>query len=246
MSREFEQYFQVVPATTEELRDEVYKIRYAVYCEELHFENPAVFPDGREIDSYDYRSQHCLLLHKPTNTFAGCVRLIHSDPNNPTAPFPGEVACNGHLEPGILSSFNVNRQRVGEISRLAVLSCFRRRKGEQDVPVGDVEEPTSNDRNRRHFPLIALGLYLSGAALGLLSGLDSVFVMMEPRLARRLRINGIEFRQVGDLIDYHGRRGPYQMTKEDLLNHIPLDILHLLNSIKDELELTEAQKSLAS
>ena len=40
----FHDYFEIVPATTEALKTEVYRLRYQVYCLETGFENPADFP----------------------------------------------------------------------------------------------------------------------------------------------------------------------------------------------------------
>ena len=72
----FHRYFNAVAASSDELRREVYRIRYDVYCDELRFEDPARFPDKQEIDPYDRLSLHCLLLHRTSNTFAGCVRFV--------------------------------------------------------------------------------------------------------------------------------------------------------------------------
>ena len=46
--RDFDTYFEIVPAYTEVLRDEVYRIRYQVYAEELGWENTEQFPADRE------------------------------------------------------------------------------------------------------------------------------------------------------------------------------------------------------
>src|SRR5690606_4423219 len=46
----YDRYFTVVPASTPELLDAAYVLRYQVYCNEHAFENPAEHPDGREVD----------------------------------------------------------------------------------------------------------------------------------------------------------------------------------------------------
>src|SRR5206468_2472424 len=72
----FAQSFSVVRADTPELQDAFFRLRYQVYCIENDFENSADFPGGRETDMYDARSQHALLIHRPTSALIGGVRLI--------------------------------------------------------------------------------------------------------------------------------------------------------------------------
>src|SRR5690606_33394678 len=117
---------------------EVFRIRYDVYCEELRFEDPARFPDLQETDEYDRYSLHCLLRHAPSDTFAGCVRLVL--PATPSDPLPFERLCAGHMYDDVLEELVPDRRKVGEISRLAVRSNFRRRRGEKNLPEGVVEE----------------------------------------------------------------------------------------------------------
>lgn len=275
----FKRYFQIIPADTEALRKEVYITRYAVYCEELQFENPAEFPDGEESDAYDAHSKHCLLRHKPSGTFAGCVRLVLANPEHPHAPFPFETACQHNFRTGVADPSRLDRHSFGEISRLAVTANFRRRAGERESPVERLDDPrrpdpgrrreprraaatqvdlsedrrsnverrseppTSLEAGRRSFPLIALGLYLAAASVGLLTGLNSVFVMMEPRLARHLRYYGIRFKQVGDVIDYHGKRGPFYITRDDLLTNLSPEMRGLLDAIQEDLNTADTRRA---
>ena len=60
---------------------------------------------------------------------------------------------------------------------------------------------------------------------------DRALVMMEPRLARLLNSCGIKFTQVGEVIDYHGRRGPFCITREELLQNLQADSEQLLQSL---------------
>ena len=58
----FNQYFEMIPANTDELRQEVYKLRYQVYCLEHKFLEPSA--EGMEYDEYDAHSCHYLIQHK--------------------------------------------------------------------------------------------------------------------------------------------------------------------------------------
>ena len=187
------------------------------------------FPDGEEHDAFDEDSGFALLRHRATGRAAGCVRLIVTA-HKPGLHFPFEGVCAGRLDPEFNDPESFDRTQVGEISRLAIHQDFRRRKGESDTPEGASEPQSHVDGNRR-YPLIAMGLFLSAAALAMNGGLEQVVVMMEPRLARLLTACGIRFTPVGEVIDHHGRRGPFQICPADLNHTLPPDSLELLQSL---------------
>lgn len=241
----FSRFFEILPANSDALRDAVYRIRYEVYCRELQYESVADHPDERETDEYDRHSRHCLLLHRPSGTYAGCVRLVLNDPARQEVTLPFEHYCGNSLQRNIIDPSRLAKDSFGEISRLAVVSRFRRRTGEQGSPHGigdDAQAPPPDER--RVFPHIALGLYLAAAALGLREGLDSVFVMMEPRLARHMRRYSIVFTQAGDVIDYHGQRGPFFITRESLYSNIEFEVQELLDLIIQRLDADVAENRL--
>ncbi|NBC48507.1 MAG: PEP-CTERM/exosortase system-associated acyltransferase [Gammaproteobacteria bacterium] len=232
LANAFEQFFEIIPADTDALRDVVYQIRYQVYCKEMHFEKEEDFPNGRETDEFDPHSIHALLRHRPSGEFAGCVRLVlnRSDKKEPQLPL--ECHCSHSLDQRTLDLNQLDRRTFGEISRLAIISRFRRRPGEASTPHGVADETASLDPSeRRVFPHIALGLYLAAAAVSLQRGMTMVVVMMEPRLARHMRYFGINFVQAGDVIDHHGMRGPFFITKESLYQNIRPEIGELLTMV---------------
>jgi N-acyl amino acid synthase of PEP-CTERM/exosortase system len=239
---QFHRHFRVVPAITPALVREAFRIRYQVYCTELHFEDPREHPDGLEHDAYDDLAVHALLLHSPSNEYVGCVRLILSDPGDPSARFPFERFLSPALRGEMNSGNAVARNVIGEISRLAVRGDYRRRIGEYLVPSGTIAQSARTSHQKlleehgRLFPFIAPTLYLTGAAMALQRGLTQAFVMMEPRLARHLRRYGILFQQVGDIVDYHGQRGPFRIRREDLVEHLKPRMRALLEVIGAELQ----------
>jgi len=232
----FQNWFELLLANDEALRDAAMEVRYAVYCEELGYEAADAFPDGKERDRYDERSLHCLLRHRPGNRFAGCIRLVLSSGDE---PFPFESVCEGTLDVALSTC---ERQRFGEISRLAVHTDFRRRANERGVPypASDLATHQPSEQERRVYPHLALGLYLGAAAVGLARGLEGVFALMERRLCVRLRRLGIEFEQVGGPIDHRGERIPYFIGREGFLSGLPdgfrplLDTLRIQVSADDE------------
>ncbi len=236
----FDGYFSVIPASSEDLIKKVYTIRHQVYCEELGYE--AQRANHLEFDDYDLRSIHCLLFHKPSQTYAGCIRLILADSHDANAKFPLENACNEKLKWAFDGPSGNERSQYGEISRLAITANFRRRRGESQYPDGGSESIDNQDDDaRRRFPSVALGLYVAITAMGLNQGLDGVFAMMEPRLARQLRRFGILFEQTGDTIEHRGTRAPFYISRASLFSNLKPDLVELLHNIQRQLETTSQQ-----
>jgi len=237
----FHRYFHVVAAASGDLRDEVFRIRYDVYCDELRFEDPSRFPAKQESDRFDAHSLHCLLRHRGQNSFAGCVRLVMVDPAAPNEPLPFERLCHERLDSQLVRELVPSRLKIGEISRLAVRSSFRRRKGEDKVP-GSVVEERQRGMSSMRTPWIALGLYLGAAAMGLIKGLDGVFALMEPRLARRLGTYGIKFTQVGEPVEHRGHRAPFFISRSDLYTGLSPPLRGLLEVIENDLRNSGAER----
>ena len=154
-------HFRVVPALTDELRDEAFRIRHVVFCEELTlFDRRA---DRRETDEFDERAVQLLLKHTATNEFIGCVRVVKGRRGDPSALLPFESVCRHLVDKTLLDLDALPRQVVGEVSRLGVIGKFRRRKGEEKSPVplgADDDIDASTTPGRRQFPHILVALYL--------------------------------------------------------------------------------------
>jgi len=235
----FQTHFDIVPATKNDMLDKVFRIRHQVYCEELGYEPHRA--NQLEQDAFDNNSMHCLLLHKPSQTYVGCVRLILSDCHAPELGFPFEQVCGKSLRWSFDKSEETGRKRYGEISRLAITGNFRRSRHETGATTVVREKiDTRQDDARQLFPSIALGLYLAITAMGLNKGLDGVFAMMEPRLARQLRRFGIHFQQVGEAVEHRGTRIPYFISRSSLLDNLKLECKTLLGKIQDCLTLPYA------
>lgn len=226
----FQTHFEVVPAEQPHLLEKVFRIRHQVYCEELGFEPHQA--DQLEQDEFDKNAIHCLLLHKPSQTFVGCVRLVLADHHAPEAGFPFEQVCGKSSRWAFDASGGTGRKKYGEISRLAITANFRRPRN-FIAPTGGCALPDARDEEaRRLFPSIAVGLYLAVAAMGLSKGLEGVFAMMEPRLARQLSHFGIHCEQAGDAVEHRGTRVPYFISSNSLLDNLKHECKTLLNKIQ--------------
>ena len=218
---DFQRYFAVDIADTEEQRNAVFSVRYHVYCVEFGYEALEEFPDELERDSFDEHSIQCLVTHKPTGVPAGCLRLVLCDPER---QLPMEAYCSEAIAPDYRRLLADQRNDSCEISRLAVHSKFRRRSGEEASRYGATGASLYTLEERRTFPLIAVAAYLSGFALSDLLGRQRMHAMMEPFLPRMLSRSGIRVDKIGEEIDYHGLRAPYLAFTDDVVNSMKPDL----------------------
>jgi len=68
-------YYQKILRTDERI-NEVYMLRYKVYCDEWGFENPEDHPGGVEIDEFDECSSHFAVIRKDNDEMIGTTRII--------------------------------------------------------------------------------------------------------------------------------------------------------------------------
>jgi N-acyl amino acid synthase of PEP-CTERM/exosortase system len=208
----YARYFDCVPVETEEQRAEAFRLRYQVYCKEHSFEDPTDNQDGLERDQLDEHALHTLLVHRPSETYVGTVRLILPDAEEKGFEFPIRSVC----EHSLLRENNENlpRNYTAEISRFAVSKNFRRRDGDRQTTVGgysDEEDP------RRMIPHISLGLMQAIVDMARRGGVTHLCAMMEPALLRMLSRLGIHFNNLGPRVEYHGTRQPCYSNLDLLL-----------------------------
>ena len=202
----FSQYFDLVPALDQDACQTIFRIRHDVYCRDLGYES--VREDGLETDDYDRHSLHCLLRTAgPERVPVGCVRIVLAKPEDPAAPLPFERTCAAALDRSKIDPAQVPRERVTEVSRLAVVSRFRRRKGEENQPISIGDQDFGSVLHAR-FPFIPVGLYLGSIALALHHGIDHLFMLTEPRLALHFRRIGFVIDQIGGPVEHRGVRVP--------------------------------------
>lgn len=237
----FSRYFEVIRADTDALREQVFRLRYRVYCVETGFESAAGFPDGLERDAYDLGSCHSLLRHKATGWWAGTVRLVLPDTTGADGKFPVERACGSVFSSDRLDSPKLPRDRTAEVSRFAVSKEFRRRYKEYLSPTGisddspldgfvfqpnaDGRVPRSavvagcrqRDEERRVIPHITLGLFQAMVEMSADCRISHWAVAMEQGLLRLFDRIGIHFHPVGELVEYHGKRQPCVAEVSELL-----------------------------
>lgn len=205
----FKKYFEVVPALTPELKDETFRIRHSVYCDDLKFE--AVRDDGREMDSYDAQSLHCLLRNVNDGEFVACARLILTLPDDPFKSLPFEDRCQDTLDKTVVDPGRLPRQEIAEVSRMAVIRKYRRRAGEEQRVAG-ISDDSYGGAKRPRFPYIPVGLYLGIIEIAMRHGIDTLFVLTEPRLTAHFSKLGVNVTQIGGAVEHRGQRIPAMMN----------------------------------
>ncbi|HRH82091.1 MAG TPA: PEP-CTERM/exosortase system-associated acyltransferase [Thiobacillaceae bacterium] len=222
-------YFELVHADTDALRMQVYVLRYQVYVLETGFESEEeceVFeaPDGAvfhyERDEYDRRSDHFLLRHRRTGSYAATARLILPDPDDPASLFPMEANCR--LDDGKRIIDPETRKRLSEISRFAVSKDFKRRLGESGTQAGvaDNVDVYFEPDERRVLPHISLGLFAAVMRMIYQHRLTHSYAVMEPALHRLIGRFGVIFNPIGPQTEYHGKRIPCLGSVDEALPNI--------------------------
>jgi N-acyl amino acid synthase of PEP-CTERM/exosortase system len=208
----FDFYFKMIPANTDELRQEVYKLRYQVYCIEHHFLEPNA--EGFEYDEYDAQSCHYLIQHKETKRYMATTRLILPSSKNPEKLFPVEIHSK-------IDNFEllktVPRANLAELSRFCVSKEFRRRAGERDLIItNDVD----SSRGKNSSASITLALFACAIKMSFEHDIQCWIASIEPALKRVVEPLGIYVVEIGSLGDYHGMRFPCAIRIDNLLTSV--------------------------
>ena len=187
------------------LISEVYKLRYKVYCDEWGFEKPEDHPGGIEKDDFDQYSVHMVALTKDRKELIGTMRLILAS----ELGFPLEGHCKITTD---LSA--IPRERIGEISRLAISKDYRKRAGDRLIyDRGESEEHAfkrSDTAEKRlcEYAIIS-GLYTCMYKESVSLGLTHWFAVMAKGLSILLNRLSVTFTPIGPEVYYHGVRTPY-------------------------------------
>lgn len=201
----FSKYFEMLPALSREEQEQTYRLRHQVYCEDLGWEERRT--DALETDEYDAHSLHCLARSRQSGNLAGCVRLVLARADEPNHPLPFELTCADTLDRVLLDRLAGGRQRIAEVSRLAIVRDYRRRRGEETSP-GTLLDSSFGTAEQPRFPYLLVGLYMAVFVVAERHQLDTLFLLVEPRLSRHLNHLGIGNRQIGGAAEHRGLRVP--------------------------------------
>jgi N-acyl amino acid synthase of PEP-CTERM/exosortase system len=212
------QIFRVYPGhLPAEIPNEIFKLRYDVYCVECAFLPHDDSFEGLEFDDFDDCSTH-FAAYTMEESLTGTVRLVQPHGRR---PFPFELHCNTF--PNFVMP---ERAECGEVSRLAVKRAHRRRRADSVLGIpgflaghhADTAcqfSPEVERRDRRS-PMLLLGMYREMFRHSRVRGVRYWFAAMERSLAHSLAKIGFHFEPIGPVADYYGSVTPY-VTDLDVL-----------------------------
>jgi N-acyl amino acid synthase of PEP-CTERM/exosortase system len=193
-------FFSSSVATSPEMRDQCFRVRFQAYCIDNGFEDPADNPDGLERDDFDSHSVHSILTHNATGDAIGAVRLILPDQDGWRRVLPIQRIA-GAIVSDEVAPFPI--LRTAEISRFSILRRFR-----HYIPDQGFEARLSSEEWRRMLFHLPLGLIKSCVEMSVREEMSHWAAVMEPALLRLLTRLGIHFNPLGSLVEHHGRRQP--------------------------------------
>jgi N-acyl amino acid synthase of PEP-CTERM/exosortase system len=234
LHKHFKKYFKVVPATTPQLVNEALRIRHEVYCEELGWEPES--ETGLEMDAYDENALHCLLMAVNSQRYIGCVRIVLPNTLDLNHSLPLQDLCKNSLYPGHPDLDAMARSEVAEVSRLAIVADFRRRKNERGNPVSLNLEHDGSIQGRRRFPYIPVGLYIGMLELASFYGVKTLYLVTERMLATHFSRLGGNLTPVGEFVEHRGKRRPYVMDVAKVLKGTSIFMRPLIWTIRKDVE----------
>ena len=200
-------FFRIIDSP--ELLEEVFRLRYQVYCKERQFLSESEYPHGAERDSFDDFAIH-FGAFDPAGRLVGAVRLIL--PDCPVFPIEERIPTLSLGEKLPL------RGECAEISRLTISKEFRRSlsSGYPGGPQGLTQRPGTIIRK---VSPVALGLCHLMYVECLEEQIGYCLALMERPLRLLLRLHGFVFRPVGPEIDYYGPVTPYMIDVSAMDRH---------------------------
>jgi N-acyl amino acid synthase of PEP-CTERM/exosortase system len=212
--------YQLVVANDEKDKDVSFKTRHKVYCEEMKFEQTRA--SSLEVDKYDDRAVNCYIKHLPTGECAGTIRLVL--PQHGSGALPLEDKFSDAFSCSSLLPSNLVSDGVCEISRFAVPKEFRLRQFKTKVlseeKLAQHKRKNNINFNIEHLPYLSIALCLMATSVCLHLNMSHAYVLMEPKLARRMKAFGVCFKKVGEAVNFNGQRLPYRLSPEAIVGEI--------------------------
>ena len=229
----FSKYFEMLPALSREEQEQSFRLRHEVYCEDLGWEERR--SDALETDAHDVHSLHCLARSRQSGRLAGCVRLVLGRTDDASQRLPFELTCGETLDRALMERFAGSRDRMAEVSRLAIVRDYRRRRGEESSP-GTLLASSFGTAEQPRFPYLLVGLYMAVFVIAQRHRLDTLFLLVEPRLSRHLNHLGIGNRQIGAAAEHRGLRVPAMMDVAQVIANLNPRLRGIFDVVAGEIE----------
>lgn len=209
----FDEYFEAFLADTPKSREEHYRIRYKVYCEEMGYENKDDFSCAQEYDHWDDHSAHFIVKHKKSGEWVGAMRLIFQ--HNQTLPIQQHVILNDNMK-------NTMPACSVELSRLCVVKEMRRGcRATYAVDGSQTEGPGANEAGTMKIDMLRNQHFISRQIIWGLLHAASVYCynhnitywyfLTTNGIAKLLRKGGLSLINIGGACYHRGIRYPFKM-----------------------------------
>ncbi|HWP60804.1 MAG TPA: PEP-CTERM/exosortase system-associated acyltransferase [Candidatus Acidoferrales bacterium] len=212
----FDTYFEAFLADNPIGKEIHYRIRYQVYCLETGWEDAKAFPDGLERDSYDDHSVHFIVRARATGDWIAAMRLVVAPLDQ--LPLTRLVSLDKNVLKNLMSTEPGGKPGLSaEISRLCVVSQYRRRAYERNTPYQVPWNPDEDSspllptspNERRKAPWLKLGLIRAARDYSEENGIQYWFFLIADPLARILDSLGMGLQLIGPPVEHRGIRRPY-------------------------------------
>ncbi|MES2888803.1 MAG: PEP-CTERM/exosortase system-associated acyltransferase [Pseudomonadota bacterium] len=185
--------------------EQIFKLRYEVYCLERQFLDAHVYPEALEMDAFDHASTHFAGFTQEDDLVA-TVRLVKPPASQ---GFPFQHTC------GLFDGVQLPpAEQSSEISRLIVRKSFRQNRAgsasasSSAAPAAGASDPRS--------PELLLGMYRAMYRHSRATGVRYWYAAMERSLACLLRRAGFAFTPIGPTTDYYGPVTPFLVDLDEL------------------------------
>ena len=254
----FDQYFEVFLADNAAGKEINYRTRYQVYCLETGYEDPSLFPEKTETDAFDQYAVHFIARARATGEWIAALRLVIRPFDS--LPMNAHASVDFSLLPDAIAQDIKTGQRslCCEVSRLCVISSYRRRAQERitpyQMPYNPDQEPpptnTTDPSERRKAPWLMLGLINAARDYGETNNIRHWFFLVADALARIMEGIGFGLTKVGPLCEHRGKRRPYfrdlNTPFDNIAERLPLvyDMFTRPSGYRLYSELPDAEKQL--
>lgn len=231
----YEDTFALVRAETPALKEQVFQLRYDVFCRENKFEKPPYDGDVFEYDAYDDRSVHYLLMHKASGEAAGTLRVILPNDEYPSESFPAQK-----LVAHPLLHSDSKTLTLCEISRFCMAARFRRRQHDGRLLSAyydqDVVQGQKNGRPalfRRVIPYAQAALLRGAFETALESRIMEGVWMVDTNHLESLKKIGFDVRPLGPHVNHHGGQQPVIFNIKNVLDSMRAVNPHCWDVVSD-------------
>lgn len=125
--------------------------------------------------------------------------------------------------------------RHGGKHGIAVRAQYRRRKGETKTALA-LSDDDFGTKDQPRFPYIPIGLYLAVIALAKREGVETLFMLTEPRLADHFAKLGVRITQIGGPVEHRGIRVPSMMNATDVINRLRFFVKPIWRVVVEEID----------